>query len=172
MILIFLSLPIIYISHVYPYLGSLIQYSTIFFITTILIGFTYLISNTKNGKGSIKIFLNNLFFLPIFLSIYLGIAMHISIGVVEGFIGLKSPFIRTPKFNISENNHLNKNRYIKGVLSPFLLMELFILFYAILGIYYSFQFSIYYMILFLLMIVLGYSYTSFYTLKNAFIKKV
>lgn len=172
MILIFLSLPIIYISHIYPYLGSLIQYSTIFFITTILIGFTYLISNTKNGKGSIKNFLNNLFFLPIFLSIYLGIAMHISVGVIEGFIGLKSPFIRTPKFNISENNHLNKNRYIKGVLSPFLLMELFILFYAILGIYYSFQFSIYYMILFLLMIVLGYSYTSFYALKNAFIKKV
>ena len=172
MILILLSLPLIFISNANPYLGNIIQLSNYLFISTILLGFSYFLANKRGVKYSLLGFIKNLIFFPIFLCIYMGIAMHISVGVIEGFIGIKSPFIRTPKFNISENNQLNKNRYIKGVLSPLLLMELFILFYAVLGIYYSFQFSIYYMILFLLMIVLGYSYTSFYTLKNAFIKKV
>ena len=102
----------------------------------------------------------------------MGIALHISIGVMEGFLGIKSPFIRTPKFNLSDKNQLKNNQYLRRVLNPLVILELLMLIYALIGIYYSFQFSIYYMILFLMMIVMGYSYTSFYTLKNAFIKKV
>jgi len=172
MILILLSLPIIYISHYYPFLSNLIQYSTCFFISTLLLGVTYFIANKRDNSGGYRSFFKNLIFFPIFLCIYMGIALHISIGVMEGFLGIKSPFIRTPKFNISDKNQLKNNQYLRRVLNPLVILELLMLIYALIGIYYSFQFSVYYMILFLLMIVFGYSYSSFYTIKNAFIKKV
>ena len=54
----------------------------------------------------------------------MGLALHISIAVLEGLFGLKSPFIRTPKFNIRHSkDQLRKNIYIKKNMSPGTLLE-------------------------------------------------
>jgi cellulose synthase/poly-beta-1,6-N-acetylglucosamine synthase-like glycosyltransferase len=41
-----------------------------------------------------------LLYFPLFLTMSLGMALHNSLAVFEGLMGVKSPFIRTPKFNV------------------------------------------------------------------------
>ncbi len=172
LILILLTLPIIHISFHYPFLALMIQYSTIFFISTILLAFTYFVAN-NDQNNRFKSFIKNVFFFPVFLSLCMGIAFYISIGVIEGFLGIKSAFIRTPKFNITDKvSNWKANQYLLSALNPLFIFDIAILIYAIIGIYYSYQYNIYFMIIFLIMIVFGFSYSSINTIKHAFIKKV
>jgi len=46
----------------------------------------------------------------------MGLSLHNSVAVIEGWLGIKTPFVRTPKFNIVDkrdkwidNNYLNTN---------------------------------------------------------------
>src|SRR5690606_6753124 len=53
---------------------------------------------------------------PAFLMISMGLSLHNSVAVIEGWLGIKTPFLRTPKFNIvgkrdpwMHNSYLNHN---------------------------------------------------------------
>jgi hypothetical protein len=43
-----------------------------------------------------------MYYIP-FLSLSMGLSLHNSIAVLQGFWGKKTPFVRTPKFNIVGN---------------------------------------------------------------------
>lgn len=61
---------------------------------------------------------------PAFLIVSMGLSFHNSIAVVEGWLGIKTPFIRTPKFNIvgKRGSWLN-NSYLKPKLNLITLLE-------------------------------------------------
>ncbi|HET9487217.1 MAG TPA: histidine kinase, partial [Chryseosolibacter sp.] len=51
---------------------------------------------------------------PAFLIVSMGLSLHNGLAVIEGWLGIKSPFVRTPKFNITgkrdawlNNSYLN-----------------------------------------------------------------
>ena len=50
--------------------------------------------------------------LPLFFSVSMGLALHNTQAVLEGLTGKKSPFIRTPKFNLESGSvSLQANAY-------------------------------------------------------------
>ena len=50
---------------------------------------------------------------PLFLGLSMGLSLHNSIAVIQGFKGKKSPFIRTPKFNLKTvKDRINSNTYL------------------------------------------------------------
>ncbi|MDG1296704.1 MAG: glycosyltransferase family 2 protein [Saprospiraceae bacterium] len=50
---------------------------------------------------------------PLFLGLSMGLSLHNSIAVIQGFKGKKSPFIRTPKFNLKTvKDKINSNTYL------------------------------------------------------------
>lgn len=50
---------------------------------------------------------------PLFLGLSMGLSLHNSIAVIQGFKGKKSPFIRTPKFNLKTvKDRINSNAYL------------------------------------------------------------
>ncbi|HEX8040913.1 MAG TPA: cellulose synthase family protein [Chryseosolibacter sp.] len=61
---------------------------------------------------------------PAFLVVSMGLSLHNSIAVVEGWLGIKTPFIRTPKFNIVDKrgSWLN-NSYLKPKVNLITLLE-------------------------------------------------
>jgi hypothetical protein len=60
----------------------------------------------------------------LFLSTSMGMSLHNSVAVMEGYLGKKSSFIRTPKFNIVENSDKWKgNKYLVNNLSIVTVME-------------------------------------------------
>jgi hypothetical protein len=70
----------------------------------------------------------------------MGFSVHNSVAAVEGHLGIKSEFIRTPKFNIKNSKDSWKdNKYLTKKLSPSVIIEgIFILYFAF-GIYSAIQ---------------------------------
>jgi hypothetical protein len=77
---------------------------------------------------------------PSFLTVSMGLSLHNSIAVLEGLFGFKSPFVRTPKFNIRHSqDRLRKNVYINRHISSSTwfegLLSLYFAFGIIAGLY-------------------------------------
>ncbi len=55
---------------------------------------------------------------PVFLSLSMGLALHNTVAVIEGYRGKKTPFVRTPKFNIKNiRDNFTKSKYLKKDIS-------------------------------------------------------
>lgn len=62
---------------------------------------------------------------PLFLVVYMGLSFYNSKAVVLGYLGRKSPFIRTPKFNVTDAKQLwTSNRYMVSKFSAQAVVEL------------------------------------------------
>lgn len=74
--------------------------SIISMIGFVLVAGVYLAAYLSVQPYSWKSILGALWKLPLFFSVSMGLALHNSQAVLEGLTGKKSPFIRTPKFNL------------------------------------------------------------------------
>ncbi|MGI6655481.1 MAG: cellulose synthase family protein [Desulfobulbus sp.] len=52
--------------------------------------------NWRSGKDILAL----IFYFPLLLTMSMGLSFHNSVAVVEGYLGIKSSFVRTPKYNI------------------------------------------------------------------------
>jgi len=80
------------------------SYSYIFYSATIAVILVYYVANvqaSRNGQSYLWTLLKFIFLFPVFLSLSMGLSLHNTIAVLQGYIGKKTAFIRTPKFNIS-----------------------------------------------------------------------
>lgn len=59
-----------------------------------------------------------IFLFPIFLALSMGLSLHNTIAVIQGWWGKESPFVRTPKFNINGiKDTFRKQKYFQSKLS-------------------------------------------------------
>ncbi|MDA0314006.1 MAG: glycosyltransferase family 2 protein [Bacteroidetes bacterium] len=70
----------------------------------VLVAAVYLVSYLTAQAYSWRIFLDAIWKLPLFFSVSMGFSLHNSQAVLEGLSGKKSPFIRTPKFNLESGS--------------------------------------------------------------------
>ncbi len=87
------------------------KYGSLFMLGFLIIAGVYFVANTYQLKGIGKKLSTFFYQLPLFLAVSMGMALHNSIAVWEGFTGKKSPFIRTPKFNAKSTAEIHNNRY-------------------------------------------------------------
>jgi cellulose synthase/poly-beta-1,6-N-acetylglucosamine synthase-like glycosyltransferase len=78
----------------------------------VLVAGVYLVSYLKAKTFSWRRLAEAIWKLPLFFAVSMGFALHNSQAVWEGLTGKKSPFIRTPKFNLESGTvSLNTNVY-------------------------------------------------------------
>jgi cellulose synthase/poly-beta-1,6-N-acetylglucosamine synthase-like glycosyltransferase len=86
--------------------------SVISMIGFVLVAGVYLVSYLTAQHYSWKSILGAVWKLPLFFSVSMGLALHNSQAVLEGLTSKKSPFIRTPKFNLESGSvSLQANAY-------------------------------------------------------------
>lgn len=164
-LLAFLSVPVIIIRVNYPYLNAIYRYETIFFISTLILFIYYFVSfRDKTGRWGYDLFFFLIRFIQ-FLTVSLGLSYNNSKAVTEAYLGRKSGFVRTPKFNGAK---------VLGKISDYpkrkkqFFTEIALLCYFIVGLFYAIFNAVYGLIPFQLMIVMGYSYVTFYTFKDIY----
>ena len=112
-----LSLPILHIKDSFSDLNFFIQFGSIFISSTIFLMYFYWLSfrdkSGKTFKDLIK-FIGRFFQ---FLIISMGLSLSNTVAVIEGYLGIKSSFVRTPKFNVLKKGDLKNNKYDKKSLS-------------------------------------------------------
>lgn len=106
---------------------------------------------------------------PLFLALSMGLSLHNMIAVIEGWRGKKSPFVRTPKFNIqaSKDNSFTANKYIIRELSWTTILEgVLTMYFAI-----AFVWGLYWgettFLVYHFMLTFGYGYVFYQTWKDA-----
>ncbi len=134
-----LSIPMLYIKNEYAHLKSYFLVMSFFVLSTLIFFVCYWFMY-KNIYGSgLKNFFNYIGMFFVFFSIAMGFSLHNTIAVLEGHLGKKSEFVRTPKFNIGAlKDSWKKNKYIKKTVSVHVIFEGILMLYFAFGMYSAF----------------------------------
>ncbi len=125
-----LSVPLMIVKYNNPELNWVFNSGLVFLISFGILGYYYWESiKYNNVKSNRKLLFFSAYF-PIFLSFSMGLSVGNAIGVIEGYMGRKTPFVRTPKFNIVNNSDtfLGKS-YLKSGFSIITMIEILLTFY-------------------------------------------
>lgn len=110
-----------------PRLGISQGWMTVFLAALLSISVIYYVANVEAvlEKGSYFRRIGKFAMLfPFFLALSMGLSLHNTIAVVQGFMGRKSPFVRTPKFNIQGlRDSLKQKNYLPGKLPASTVLE-------------------------------------------------
>ncbi|GAB2614539.1 cellulose synthase family protein [Belliella aquatica] len=146
--------------------GEIFRGAAVFLVGFVIIALVYFFANLSLVEFSTKGILRFLWELPLFLSVSMGLSIHNAQAVWEGLTGKKSPFIRTPKYNLSETESWKKNSYhqLKVPMTTYLegIMAVVFLFMVVMSIY----FQTYEMLVFHAMLALGFTLVSIESFKS------
>lgn len=103
---------------------------------------------------------------PSFLIVSMGLSLHNGLAVMEGLVGRKTPFIRTPKFNIISNTDSWKNNtYIKSNFNWLTFGEGLLCLYFLCGIGIGFYLKDMGLLVFHFMLALGFGSVFYFSLR-------
>lgn len=159
-----LSVPLLSIKESLPQFQNVFIIASVFLVSFIVLASFYLTSVLKiKGKSVTTVFEFVLLF-PFFLAMSMGLSLHNAIAVIEGYLGRKTPFVRTPKFNINvDDSTFKKNIYIPRNIGWLSFLEGLLAIYFAFGIFKGIQMGDFGLLPFHLMLFLGYSLIFIYS---------
>ena len=164
----FLSVPIMFFINPLGIEPSKFGYFYISFFAVITVYFVANVTRSWNEGNilwrAIKFFL----IFPIFLALSMGLSLHNSVAVIQGFLGKKTPFVRTPKFGIKNiTDTFKKKNYLSSKISWVTIFEGIMAIYFLASILYAFQSSNKTFLYLHLLLFIGFGSTFFYTIKHS-----
>jgi cellulose synthase/poly-beta-1,6-N-acetylglucosamine synthase-like glycosyltransferase len=133
LVLALLSVPLLFVKAYYPQLNFVFYLMGFFMFSTLLFMFCYWTAYKQEHGSSFRAFIHFLGLFFAFFAIAIGLSWNNAVAVLEGHLGKKSAFIRTPKFNINSlKDKWKDNKYIQPKDRSKLMVEgCFILYFAI-----------------------------------------
>jgi len=158
-----ISLPILFLSQ-RPEYAVFFKLMLFFGLSTLIFFFAYWVTYSRIHGRKIRNFLNFIGMFFGFFSIAMGFSLQNSRAVLEGHLGIKSSFVRTPKFNLSENAPLPrlKNR---RVWNWQLFLEFLMFLYFGIAVGAAFYLENYRLLLFHLMLLFGFGFMIYNSLR-------
>ncbi len=161
-----LSVPTLFIKNRYENLSMFFNIMA-FFVLTSLIFFVCYWHTYKNIQGGG--FKNFMKYIPLFFTFYtiaMGFSFQNSIAVIEGLIGKKSEFVRTPKFNIEALKEKWKdNIYLTNKISRNTIIEGLLMIYFFFGMYSGYKLHDFGLFPFHLMLFFGFGFVFYKSIK-------
>lgn len=120
-----MNIPIFFLRDYLPAFDA--RYVPVFYLSFVLLSFVYYTTHVVTLHQD-KPYLVRLWKLvsmyPMFLVMSIGMSLHNTVAVLEGWRGKQSPFVRTPKFNITTSeDKLKKNVYTARKVSRVTIFE-------------------------------------------------
>lgn len=112
-----LSLPVLHIKDSFSDLNYVIKFGSIFIISTVFLMYYYWHSYRDKTENTFKSFFKFVYRFFQFLIVSMGLSLNNTVAVLEGYLGIKSSFVRTPKFNVNVKSEFKGNKYDKKSLS-------------------------------------------------------
>jgi len=161
-----LSIPMLVIKQSNPEISWLFNLGIVFIIGFMSITFFYWIATKRfyTDKPLSKF----LSLYPRFLIISMGLSLHNGIAVFEGLIGKRTPFVRTPKFNLQKNQTWLSNSYIRAHFTFSILLEGLLSLYFVYGVVLGISLGDEGLIFFHVMLALGFGSIFYYSVKPLF----
>jgi cellulose synthase/poly-beta-1,6-N-acetylglucosamine synthase-like glycosyltransferase len=161
-----LSVPLTFLE---PTLGFNYNYLSIFLVGMISLVFVYYEANVRatiEKHSYLKLLFKFIVLFPTFLALSMGLSLHNTIAVIQGYWGKKSDFIRTPKFSIVNlNDTFKKSKYVVKRLSWTTVFEVLLAFYFLAAVIGGWFVSSYF-ILYHLLLAIGFGYVGYLSIKH------
>ncbi|WP_018478553.1 cellulose synthase family protein [Pontibacter roseus] len=163
-----LSIPILYLKDQQPELAPLFKLGALLvgsMVALLAFYWTARYQQTKSVWQTTRRFLPEFF---LFLSLSMGLSLHNSVAVLEGYAGKKTPFIRTPKHNLVHRRD-SWRQHVYGVASinPVTLLEGLLALYFGYGIWLAFRLQDFGLLPFHVLLALGFGSVFFYSLSHS-----
>ena len=134
-----LSIPMLYIKNEYAHLRFYFYFMSFFVMSTVIFFVCYWLMFKQIYGNGFKNFFSYVVLFFTFFSIAMGFSLHNSIAVIEGHLGKRSEFVRTPKFNISTlKDSWKGNKYLRKKISINVIFEGLLMLYFAFGLYSAF----------------------------------
>tara|TARA_R110000868_G_scaffold125037_4_gene330412 strand:- start:1590 stop:3074 length:1485 start_codon:yes stop_codon:yes gene_type:complete len=160
-----LSIPMLYIKNSYGHLGWIFEVTSFFIVSTIILFVCYWFTYKSIQGSSFDNFIDYIKIFFTFFSVALGFSLHNSIAVLEGHMGKRSEFVRTPKFNLSNiKDSWKGNKYLATKLSPNMILEAALMIYFLFGMYSAIPLNDFGLFPFHFMLFLGFGFVFFKSL--------
>jgi cellulose synthase/poly-beta-1,6-N-acetylglucosamine synthase-like glycosyltransferase len=104
---------------------------------------------------------------PVFLALSMGLSLHNTIAVIQGWWGKKSPFVRTPKFNINGiKDTFRKQKYFKSSISWTTIFEGLLSLYFLFGVIAGLQMQENAFLIYHLLLMVGFGTIFYYSIRH------
>lgn len=165
----FLSIPLLMLKPHVPQLKMWFGFASFSLLSLLCLGVFHYIATVRTGfiRSDAKQYFFKTF--PLYLSFTMGMAFNNAMAVVEGWLGIKSSFVRTPKFNALDAVKTNSLSLSSSKLfTPFFVIELILLIYFLSGAALAFYYHDFSMFPYHLMLAFGFGMIVWFTLKERF----
>lgn len=160
-----LSVPLIALSVSHPEWKPLFYVFDLFQVNLLILVLFYGIPfglHARKAKGLV------LFYSPMYSSLMMGMSLHNTIAVIEGYLGRKTPFVRTPKFNANQSGNLwNRNKYMRRQISWLTWTELLFALYFLCGLVLAFHINNFQMFGLHILFTVGFGLVGSYSLAHS-----
>ncbi|MFK7783568.1 MAG: cellulose synthase family protein [Crocinitomicaceae bacterium] len=144
----------------------------VFLCTNLLLLFVFAGGNIMSSKNKLLGAITFPFIFISFLVVNMGMSVYMALGVIEGYLGKKSEFVRTPKFNITAQQPKGeRKKYNRIQITPLLLIEFLFMGYGIFQIFYHSGKENIPMIIFTSAFTLGFAYNVLSTVYHSMVSK-
>ncbi|MFK7773886.1 MAG: cellulose synthase family protein [Saprospiraceae bacterium] len=160
-----LSIPLFYIKQNFVEYALLFKYATGFISSMFFLLIFYWVALRSLKTNFLTTLKQFIWKFPLFLSVSMGMSLHNGIAVMEGYLGKKSPFVRTPKFNLEKSSDKwHGNKYLASSIGGVTILEGVLFIYFLGGIALSFHYGSFALLPFFLMLSFGFGYVFFYSI--------
>ena len=163
-----LSVPLFYIRQNFEEYKFIFDIASLFVICVFIVMIFYWVAHSSRETDKLKYLKEFFWKFPFFLSVSMGMSLHNGIAVLEGLMGKKSPFIRTPKFNLqTASDQWKGNKYLAKEISFVTILEGFFMLYFMVGIVLSFYYLNFAMLPFFVMLAFGFGFVFYFSIRHS-----
>lgn len=157
------SIPLLFIKETHPDYHIYFDLGVLYLVGFLGLSYFYWVpSRYTHPKGTLKYYIANF---PLFLIFSMGLSFQNTIAVIEGLVGIKTEFVRTPKFNIQTRfDSLKDKKYSDSRVSWQNLIELLLFLYFLFGAGMGIILGDFGLLFFHLMLASGFAGISYYSL--------
>jgi cellulose synthase/poly-beta-1,6-N-acetylglucosamine synthase-like glycosyltransferase len=154
-----LSIPMLYIKNTFGHLALVFELTSFFIVSTIILFICYWFTYKSIQGSGLDNFISYIKLFFTFFSVALGFSLHNTVAVLEGHMGKRSEFVRTPKFNINSlKDSWKGNKYLVKKISPNTILEFGLMLYFLFGMYSAIPLNDFGLFPFHFMLFLGFGF--------------
>ena len=165
------SVPVLFLFGDIVELGFSKNFFAVFLAGLLSVIGIYYTANVQSVANKERSFLKSVFkfivLFPLFLALSMGLSLHNTVAVIQGYRGKKSPFVRTPKFNINTiRDKLTSSKYLSGKLNLITVGEGLLSLYFLFAVAGAFYLQNTMFIVFHALLAIGYGTIFFFSVKH------
>lgn len=167
LVLALVSVPMLILQRSSPEVHRFFVGTAVFQLCSVILGifywtsFRYSLRQARFGEFLLRF--------PLFVSVMMGLSLHNAVAVLEGYLGIKTPFVRTPKFNIVAvtDRRWRANAYLTHRISWLTIGELILVGYFGAAVGLGLWWGDYSLLPFHLLLLTGYGLVAGYSIAHA-----